>query len=61
MGRTPKGHMHQGRLRIVCDLDPVDFQRIAALDLPDCKSMASKIRLLIEWGLMALDDEGNPQ
>lgn len=51
------GHPFRGRKRIVCDLDPDDFDRIAAMCLPGCRSMAAKIRLLIEWGMMAQEDD----
>lgn len=41
--------------RIVCDIDPDEFDRIKAARLPGCTSMAEKIRLLLEWGLDAWD------
>lgn len=55
--RPAEGHVHRNRLRIVCDLDPEEFDRIAAADIPGCPRgvMAPKIRTLIEWGLEALE------
>lgn len=55
MKRIVKGHSHRGRTRIVCDIDPDEFDRIKAARLPGCTSMAEKIRLLLEWGLDAWD------
>ena len=56
--RQAVGHPHRNRLRIVCDLDSEDFDRIAAAQIPGCPDgvMAPKIRTLIEWGLEALED-----
>ena len=56
--RQAVGHPHRNRVRIVCDLDPEDFDRIAAAQIPGCPRgvMAPKIRTLIEWGLEALED-----
>lgn len=53
-----QGHVHRQRVRIVCDLDPDEFERIRDADIPGCPRgvMAPKIRTLIEWGLEALED-----
>lgn len=55
--RQARGHEHRRARRIVCDIDPEDFDRIAAADIPGCPPgvMAPKIRTLIEWGLEALE------
>ena len=65
--RNPKhqqavGHQHRNRVRIVCDLDPEDFDRIAAAKIAACPDgvMAPKIRTLIELGLEALDEHSPP-
>lgn len=52
-----RGHLYRNRRRIVCDIDEdvwVEIQKV-----PDgfAKSTSAKIRLLIEWGLMAIDGE----
>ena len=54
--RRVNGHDHRGRKRIVCDLDCEDFERIKAANFLGCNSMAERIRTLIVWGLMALDE-----
>ncbi len=51
------GHAHRRRLRIMCDLDPEEFERINAAKVPGCRSMSAKLRVLIEWGLMVLEDD----
>lgn len=50
-----KGHAFRRRKRIVCDIDPDEFDRIARAAIPGETTMAGKIRTLLEWGLEALD------
>lgn len=55
--KEARGHTFRNKQRIVCDIDPEDFEKIRNADLPGCPTMSARIRLLIEWGLMALDDD----
>jgi hypothetical protein len=50
MKRIVKGHSHRGRTRIVCDIDPDEFDRIKAARLPGCTSMAEKNPPLTRMG-----------
>lgn len=56
-----RGHGYRNRRRIVCDIDEDVWAEIQLS--PDIvgKSTSEKIRTLIEWGLMALDDKPTPQ
>ena len=52
------GHLKGRQKRIVCGFDPDEFDRIAGADIPGETSMVGRIRVLAEWGLEALETQG---
>lgn len=49
-----RGCLNRGKRRLVCDIDEDVFEEINAADIPGATSTSAKIRVLIEWGLEAL-------
>lgn len=52
-----KGFAHRNRTRIVCDFDPDAFEEVRTRAEREGTSIAEQVRLLVEWGLMADEDD----
>jgi hypothetical protein len=55
--KPAQGFAHRQRFRLVCDLDADTLEEVRAFAKKEKTSVGAQIRLLIEWGLMAVNEE----
>lgn len=50
------GFKRGNHIKLVCALDPETFDQVRALAVKKGTSVAEQVRILIEWGLMEVDE-----
>lgn len=50
------GYKHGNHVKLVCALDPETFDQIRAIAVKKGTSVAEQVRILIEWGLMEVEE-----